>query len=107
MQTIRRYERVEGSSLTINLPEEFRGRDVEVVVLVVDTADKASTTPVEADPRYSAFLLPKPVLSDGARKVSERQAAGIPDPAFRLDDPFSPVVSEDDFDLDFPAPQAP
>jgi hypothetical protein len=99
MQAIRRYERVEGSSLTIDLPEGFRGRDVEVVVLVVDTADNSGTTPTEGDPRYSAFLLPKPALSDGARKVSERQAAGISDPAFRLDDPFSPVAAEDDFDV--------
>lgn len=102
MHAIRKFERVEGATLTIDVPEEFRGRAVEILVLVVDSAEAAGSIPPERDLRCVPFLLPKPPLNENSRKVMERQAAGISDPAFRFDEPFAPVVSEEDFDLGFP-----
>lgn len=101
MVVIHTVEQVDKPSLTIDLPSEFRGKKVEIIIQAIeDTGLEHRTT--EVDDRLKHYLLPKPPLTPEAQRLLERRAAGIPDPQFRYDDPFEPVVTDDDFDMDFP-----
>lgn len=101
MVVIHTVDQVDKPSLTIDLPSEFRGKKVEIIIQAIeDTAAEHSTSGV--DDRFKPYLMPKPPLTEAGRRLLERRAAGIPDPQFRYDDPFEPVVTDDDFDMDFP-----
>ena len=58
MQAIREYKKVQNNQLVIDLPENFKAKEVEVIILAIDAEKKE-----EQKESLSEFLLKGPSLN--------------------------------------------
>lgn len=71
MEAIRRIEQVQGDQLTLLLPEFFRGKRVEVIVLPFQEREAETPRPVK---RRS----PSPCLRDAIKMADDLIAPAVP-----------------------------
>ncbi len=95
MNAIRTIQDVTGPTLTIALPPDFAGRQVEVIVLPMGPSE---ALPPELDPRYARFIMPKPPLTDEDKKLFAENPYPLRGTGGELIDPFEPAAPIDDWE---------
>lgn len=91
MNPIRSIQQVTGTTLTVAVPAELAGKQVEVVIQPL-SADRV-------DARLVPYLLDKPPLTDEDHKVLEQNRYPLRGTGGELLDPFAPAVPEDDWEV--------
>ena len=97
MHAIRTIHKVTGPTLTIQIPDAFAGKQVEVVIQPVETP--AGTLPPELDPRYAPYIMPKPALTEEQKKEFERNPYPLRGTSGEYIDPYEPAVPPEDWDV--------
>ena len=96
MAALRSIHHVTGPTLTITVPPDFAGQQVEVVVRPMPAQE--STSPPPSDPRIAPYLLPKPALSEEDLRVFEQSRYPLRGHGSKLVEPFAPAVPSDDWE---------
>jgi hypothetical protein len=86
MNSIRTIHRVTGPTLTIDVPPDLSGKQVEVVIF-----------PLEKE--LASYLLPKPALTEEDRKLFQKNPYPLRGTGGELNDPFEPAVPEQDWEV--------
>jgi hypothetical protein len=96
MNAIRTIQHVTGPTLTIAVPADLAGKQVEVIVLPVDNTEPL---PPELDPRYARFIMPKPPLTEAQKKELEQNPFPLRGTGSELIDPYEPAVPAEDWEV--------
>ncbi len=97
MQAIRSVHTVTGPTLTVAVPADFAGKQVEVIVQPV--ADLEKTLPPEHDPRYAPYIMAKPSLTEEQKKEFEQNRYPLRGTVLEYVDPYEPAVPPEDWDV--------
>ena len=90
MQAIRTIQQVSGPTLTIEVPVEFAGKQVEVIVLPMESV---------TDARYAEFIKPKPPLTEAEKKAIAQNPYPLRGIGGDYVDPYGPVVPPEDWEV--------
>ena len=93
---IRTIEQLTGTSLTIAVPSDWAGKQVEVIIIPVETS---KPLPPEFNPRFARFIMPQPPLSDEQKKELERNPFPLRGTGGEYIDPFEPAVPPEDWEV--------
>lgn len=97
MGAFRTIHKVTGPTLTVAVPLDFAGKQVEVVIQPVEISETPERAGIE--PRHMPYLLRKPPLTEEDRKLCERNPYPLRGTGGELIDPFAPAFPEDDWEV--------
>jgi len=95
MNALRMIQSVTGTSLTIAVPAEFAGKQVEVIVLPVEAGEPL---PPELDPRYAGYVMRKPALTEEEKKLLAENPYPLRGTGGEYIEPFEPAVPAEDWE---------
>ncbi len=75
MSTLRTIQRVSGTTLTVAVPTDWAGQDVEVTIQPVHMIE--NPLPPEQDPRYARYIMPKPSLTEEQKREFGTQSLSV------------------------------
>src|SRR5262245_51594940 len=96
MNAIRTIQNVTGPTLTVNVPTELCGRQVEVVILPLDAPHPPLAA---ADSRFSKYIMPKPSLSEEDKHLLAQNPYPLRGAGGEYVDPFEPAVPPEDWEV--------
>jgi hypothetical protein len=86
MNSIRTIHKVTGPTLTIDVPPDFSGKQVEVLIC-----------PLEKD--LASYLLAKPPLTEEDQKLFQQNPYPLRGTGGELTNPFEPAVPVEDWEV--------